>query len=192
MADPIAIAFPRDDAPHRRLTEWWYYTGHLVDAAGGHWGFEFVVFRAERGGFPVSWASHLALTDETGTRFLYAQRSRIGPQVDTSSATSFSFSLLGADQAGTPWTMAGSGGDDRLSATASAAEVAGSGAGTPFGIDLAVQSRKPPALHDGEGWVDFGVAGGAYYFWWRSGQQYVDEGPDWTQEPPHTTQGPLI
>ncbi|TMC65712.1 MAG: hypothetical protein E6J17_01750 [Chloroflexi bacterium] len=164
MADPIAIAFPRDDAPHRRLTEWWYYTGHLVDAAGGHWGFEFVVFRAERGGFPVSWASHLALTDETGTRFLYAQRSGIGPQVDTSSATSFSFSLLGADQAGTPWTMAGSGGDDRLSATASAAEVAGSGAGTPFGIDLAVQPRKPPALHDGDGWVDFGVAGGSYYY----------------------------
>ena len=60
--------------------------------------------------------------------------------------------------------MAGSGGDDRLSATASAAEVAGSGAGTPFGIDLAVQPRKPPALHDGDGWVDFGVAGGSYYY----------------------------
>ena len=64
--DPVPIVFPRDDAPHDRLTEWWYYTGHLRDAAtGDRYGFEFVVFRAERGDFPVSWASHLAITDET-------------------------------------------------------------------------------------------------------------------------------
>jgi putative drug exporter of the RND superfamily len=28
-ADPVPIILPRDDAPHDRLTEWWYYTGHL-------------------------------------------------------------------------------------------------------------------------------------------------------------------
>lgn len=49
--DPIAVALPRDDRPHDRLTEWWYYTGHLRDTAGGTWGFEFVIFRAERGSF---------------------------------------------------------------------------------------------------------------------------------------------
>ena len=42
-----------DDGAHDRLTEWWYDTGHLVDENGGRWGFELVVFRAERGGFPV-------------------------------------------------------------------------------------------------------------------------------------------
>ena len=47
-----ARSLPADDAPHDRLTEWWYYTGHLRDARGGRYGFEFVVFRAERGGFP--------------------------------------------------------------------------------------------------------------------------------------------
>lgn len=162
VADPVPVVFPRDDVPHHRLTEWWYYTGHLVDAAGGHWGFEFVVFRAERGRFPVSWASHLALSDENGKRFLYAQRAEIGPQVDQSSATAFAFSMLGADQS--PWTMAGGGGVDRLRAAAAAGEVAGSGAGTPFAIDLSLKSRKPPALHDGDGWIDFGVAGGSYYY----------------------------
>ena len=36
------------------------------EAGGGRrFGFEFVIFRAERGAFPVTWASHLALTDET-------------------------------------------------------------------------------------------------------------------------------
>ena len=29
----VAISLPRDDAPHDRLTEWWYYTGHLRDDA---------------------------------------------------------------------------------------------------------------------------------------------------------------
>ena len=65
IADPVPILFPRDDGPHHRLTEWWYYTGHLATADGRHFGFEAVVFRAERGDVPVTWASHLALTDET-------------------------------------------------------------------------------------------------------------------------------
>lgn len=35
------------------------------------------------------------------------------------------------------------------------------------------------------------LAGLAYWLWLRSGEPY-DEGPDWTQEPPPTTQGPQI
>ena len=66
-------------APHDRLTEWWYYTGHLDADDGSRYGFEFVIFRAERGGLPVSWASHFALTDEAGGRFHYAQRTAFGP-----------------------------------------------------------------------------------------------------------------
>jgi predicted secreted hydrolase len=163
VADPLPVAFPRDDAPHHRLTEWWYYTGHLVDDAGGRWGFEYVVFRAERGAFPVTWASHLALTDETGKRFLYAQRAEIGRQVDESKPDAgFAFALLGGRAAA--WRMSGSGGDDRLRAAATGDEVAGSGARPPFGLDLALTPHKPPALHDHDGWVDFGPGGGSYYY----------------------------
>jgi len=85
-ADPLPVELPRDDGPHHRLTEWWYYTGHLVAADGRRFGFEYVTFRAERGGFPVSWASHLALTDESADTFAYAQRSAIGGSVDSSPA----------------------------------------------------------------------------------------------------------
>jgi predicted secreted hydrolase len=163
LSDPVPVAFPRDDAPHHRLTEWWYYTGHLVDERGGHWGFEFVVFRGERGAFPVSWASHLALTDEMGKRFMSAQRAQIGSQVDESKpGASFAFAIQSA--AHSVWRMSGSGGADRLGAAAAADEVAGSGAGTPFGMDLALEPHKPPALHDHDGWVDFGPGGGSYYY----------------------------
>ncbi len=74
------MVLPRDDGPHDRLTEWWYYTGHLdgraADGSSHEFGFEYVIFRAERGSFPTTWASHLAITDETGDRFLYAPASR--------------------------------------------------------------------------------------------------------------------
>ncbi|NBP83298.1 hypothetical protein EBU60_05495 [bacterium] len=62
--DPIAVSLPADDAPHDRLTEWWYVTGHLTTLDGAReFGYEAVVFRAKRGQFPVSWASMLVLPD---------------------------------------------------------------------------------------------------------------------------------
>jgi predicted secreted hydrolase len=163
--DPAPIVLPRDDGPHDRLTEWWYYTGHVAAIDGPTFGFEFVVFRAERGGFPVSWASHLALTEEVGGRFLYDQRTEVGAQADRSTsggAGGFDLAITGTDPSqapvGTvakPWTMSGAGGSDRLRA------VGGNGA---FGIDLALEAAKAPALHGADGWIDFGPAGGSYYY----------------------------
>ena len=173
--DPQPVVLPADDAPHERLTEWWYYTGHLRDATGGRWGFEYVIFRAERGGFPVSWASHLALTDETGGTFRYAQRSEIGPQVDVGAgaagaADGFAFAITGFDPTADalitrePWAMVGNDGSDGLRAAAAADEVAGSGALAAFALDLRLRATKPPALHNRIGWIDFGPAGGSYYY----------------------------
>lgn len=180
-ADPQPVVLPRDDGPHDRLTEWWYYTGHLRDDAGGRWGFEFVIFRAERGGFPVTWASHLALTDETGGTFHYAQRAEIGPQVSAGATASgaaapggsapagFALGIRGFDAADpstftrAPWLMAGGGGQDTLAASAGPAEVLGDPV-AGFGLALSLAATKPPALHDGDGYIDFGPAGGSYYY----------------------------
>jgi len=174
-ADPLPVVLPRDDAPHDRLTEWWYYTGHLKADDGSRYGFEFVIFRAERGRFPVSWASHLAVTDERGDRFHYAQRQEIGPQVDRSadedgSADGFDLALTGTDAATassdprSAWTMTGSNGTDRLSAALSSAEATASGAPGGLGLLLDLVATKPPVLHDRDGWIDFGSAGSSYYY----------------------------
>jgi predicted secreted hydrolase len=186
-ADPQPVVLPRDDGPHGRLTEWWYDTGHLVSTDGRRFGFELVVFRAERGGFPVTWASHLALTDEGAGQFHYAQRAEIGPRVDRSprdpagTPTGFSFVMAGANATapeggsggatstsraaapGSPWTMAGGGGSDMLRAAAAGPEVAGD-AVSAFGIDLRLTGSRPAVLHDTDGYVDFGPAGGSYYY----------------------------
>jgi len=165
-ADPVPVELPRDDRPHDRLTEWWYFTGHLRDDGGGSWGFEYVVFRAERGAFPVTWASHLALTDEAGGRFGYAQRTEIGPQVARPAEAGFNLAVQGTlGGAGTDESAWRMGGADtaRLIATAPADEVVG-GIPDGFGLDLLLRTGRPPVLHDKDGWIDFGPAGGSYYY----------------------------
>jgi predicted secreted hydrolase len=175
--DPIPIAFPRDDGPHDRLTEWWYYTGHLQAQDGRTFGFEAVVFRAERGSVPVAWAAHFALTDEGGYAFYYAQRSEIGLQVDHSprgsdgapdgfdldlSGLSPTLIAAGAQPIAAPWHLAGSNGSDRIEAALAPEEAAAAGA--PFGLDLTLHALKAPALHQGNGFIDFGAAGSSYYY----------------------------
>ncbi len=175
--DPIPVELPRDDGPHQRLTEWWYYTGHLENELGRRFGFEAVVFRAERGSVPPSWAAHLALTDEGGRRFSYAQRSEIGPQVDHSprdaAGVPMGFDLQvaglspeliagGAAPFAPAWRLAGSEGVDTIQAALTDEEAAA--AGRSFGLDLALTSTKPAALHGGIGFVEFGPAGSSYYY----------------------------
>jgi predicted secreted hydrolase len=156
--DPVPVTLPADDAPHRRLTEWWYYTGHLRDDAGRRWGFEFVVFRAERGQLPVAWASHLAFTDERDGMFVYDQRSEVGGTADRSAGADagFDFALTTPTVDGTTaaWEMRGSDGSDHLTAAID---------GGP-GLELALETERSPVLHDHDGWVDFGPAGGSYYY----------------------------
>ncbi len=152
--DPQPIRFPQDDGPHDRLTEWWYYTGHLVDQTGARYGFEFVIFRAERGRFPVTWASHIALTDEHGQAFHYAQRSEVGPQVDatatvSSGPNSFVLAISGSDPTqpttdSTPWVMRGYEGTDRLTADLSPDEAAAAGSPGGLGLSLDLIATKPP------------------------------------------------
>ena len=156
--DPRPLLFPRDEAPHDRLTEWWYYTGHLQTDEGRRFGFEFVIFRAERGDYPVAWASHYAITDPTAGSFTYRQRSEFGPQVDRSQAGG-GFDLAVSVPAGltgdgdAPWTMSGGSGRDHFSA------------GMPgYVIELDLSTARPPVLHDGDGWLDLGPAGGTYYY----------------------------
>ncbi|HEX5589777.1 MAG TPA: lipocalin family protein [Candidatus Limnocylindrales bacterium] len=172
--DPQPVTFPRDDGPHDRLTEWWYFTGHLADGDGHRFGFEAVVFRAERGGAPVTWASHVALTDEGAGRFLYGQRAALGPDVDRSprgeedTPVGFDFVMPAIDPAsgapieGEPWRLAGRAGRHAVAAGLSPLEAAA--AGGSFALDLQLVEERAVALHGEIGWLDFGPAGSSYYY----------------------------
>ena len=176
--DPQPIELPRDDAPHDRLTEWWYYTGHLRSDDGRRYGFEYVIFRAERGAFPTSWVSHLAITDEANDRFLYSQRLEVGPAVDKSrlglsdgaTPSGFILAISGFDPTQAvatprrPWIMSGADGRDSLAATLSLDESATAGSPGGLALELSLTATKRAVLHDKDGWIDFGPAGGSYYY----------------------------
>lgn len=138
------VRFPEDEAPHDDLTEWWYYTGHLFTEDGTRYGFEYVIFQAQRGAFPPYYAAHFAVTDSVGQRFAYDQRA--GPNARRGAESGFDLDLGG-------WTMAGALGRDHLTADMDG-----------YAIDLDLTATKPPALHDGDGYVSFGPAGGSYYY----------------------------
>jgi predicted secreted hydrolase len=163
--DPVAISLPRDDAPHDRLTEWWYVTGHLSTLDGSReFGYEAVVFRAQRGGFPVTWASHIAISEKPrGNRagsFSYDQRTEVGPQVNVapimSRPVSAAFAITGANPLDPatlgrdPWVM--------LVLPDGGMEIGGNG------LMLQLGAGRAPILHDTDGWVAFADAGGSYYY----------------------------
>lgn len=138
------IQLPRDEAPHDALSEWWYYTGHLDAADGGHYGFELVIFQAVRKGYPVGYAAHFAVTDYASRSFHYFQR-------QTSS-----LALQGGgkyDLSVGDWRLGGSNGDDYLFAEDSG-----------YGLDLTAKAEKRPVLQRGTGIISFGPAGSSYYY----------------------------
>jgi predicted secreted hydrolase len=138
------VRFPEDEAPHDMLTEWWYYTGHLFTEDGDRYGFEYVFFQANRGSFPPYYAAHFAVTDNPNGRFAYDEKAGVDAIRETGQG--FNLELDG-------WAMSGALGRDTLRA-----EMDG------YAIDLVLTATKPPVLHNGIGYVDFGPAGGSYYY----------------------------
>jgi predicted secreted hydrolase len=137
------VIFPKDEAPHGDLTEWWYYTGHLEAADGRRWGFELVSFQILRATLEPFYIAHFAITDQQRQRFQYDVRGSRGAQEQPPEG--FSLNVDG-------WRMRGLMGNDALQA-----------AMTDYGIDLSLATSRPPVLHDG-GLVTFGPAGDSYYY----------------------------
>ncbi len=147
------VRFPQDEAPHRNLTEWWYYTGHLSGQDSGgkrhRYGFEFVIFQNLRGDFPPVYAAHFAIADITAGAFRYDQRLMQEPRaVIPDGVSTDGFHLALGD-----WMMQGLNGHDRLQASM-----------PDYQIALDLQAKKPPVLHGGNGLITYGLVGFSYYY----------------------------
>ena len=68
----------------------------------------------------------------------------------------------GAPPIAAPWRLSGTNGTDRIQAAFAEAEAADAGA--TVALDLDLRAVKPAALHDGDGFIDFGPAGSSYYY----------------------------
>lgn len=142
---PTPVTFPQDDGRHQAPLEWWYYTGHLATAAGDDYGFEFVVFKGEVGGIG-GLAAHFAVTDNVESEFHYDQRLTLDRERSAESGSGFDLSVG-------DWRMRGAGGEDHLTAA-----IPG------YAISLDLIAEKPPALHDADGYIDYGEGEYSYYY----------------------------
>jgi predicted secreted hydrolase len=147
------IRFPRDEAPHRDLTEWWYYTGHLnavmPDGRLHHYGFELVFFQSLRSDYPPIYTAHFAISDITRGEFHYDQRRLSEPNAripDGTSTSGFAVSI-------NDWSARGLNGHDHLRASMDG-----------YAIDLSLDALKPPTLHNGNGLITYGLGGFSYYY----------------------------
>jgi predicted secreted hydrolase len=147
------IRFPQDEASHRDLTEWWYYTGHMNAVAPGgqlhHYGFELVIFQALRSDLPPVYAAHFAISDVTRGQFHYDQKRLVEPRADIPAGRS----TRGVNVSVGNWSIVGMNGLDRLTA-----EMAN------YAIHLTLRAVKSPTLHNGNGLITYGLAGFSYYY----------------------------
>ena len=147
------VRFPQDEAAHRDLTEWWYYTGHfnavLPNGTTRHYGFELVFFQALRSTFPPVYAAHFAISDVTDGAFHFDQRRQTEPDAVLPDGTS----SAGINVSIGDWTIRGVNGLDHL-----AASMPG------YVLRVDVQGLKPATLHNGNGILTFGIGGFSYYY----------------------------
>jgi predicted secreted hydrolase len=147
------IRFPQDEAPHRDLTEWWYYTGHINAAIPGgqmhHYGFELVFFQALRGDLPPVYAAHFAISDITRGEFHFDQRRLTEPNAVLSDGTSTrGFNIQIED-----WSIKGINGSDHLNAKME-----------NYSLHIGLEGIKPATLHNRNGLITYGLGGFSYYY----------------------------
>jgi predicted secreted hydrolase len=153
-ARPLApIRFPQDEAPHRDLTEWWYYTGHMSavtpDGKTHEYGFELVFFQALRSNLPPVYLAHFAISDLSRGEFHYDQRRLTEPDAVIPNGTS----TAGFNISINNWSVQGLNGHDHLQASMDG-----------YTIDLNLDGLKPPTLHNGNGLITYGLGGFSYYY----------------------------
>ena len=141
------VRFPGDEAPHTNITEWWYYTGHVLTADGQRYGVEYVIFQGSRADFPIGYAAHFAIIDAKAQTFAFDEDVAIARDVRFGGSDGFDLRV-------NDWTMRGVNGSDLLHARMK------SGA---FGIDVTANDAKGPVLQGG-GQFSYGPGGSSYYY----------------------------
>lgn len=142
---PWRWVFPKDHGSHPDFrTEWWYFTGNLVDDMKNHYGYQLtffrqgVIFKAKDPNNP--WAirdvyfAHFTLTDVASDRFWFSERiSRKGPGLSGASEKGMHVWLLN-------WMAKMEGNSIRLEARTKDMQ-----------LSLVLIPRKPAILHGDKG-----------------------------------------
>ena len=138
-----SVRIPQDDAAHDDMTEWWYYNGHLETESGEKFSYHYTIFAHKA--LTTHTIVHLSLLDHQTNKSYQFQKRIPGFE----SSTNKGKVLVGS----TPWTIALNDGKDHLQAK------------TPkLVLNLHLESKEDVILQDTNGFLDFEIAGGSYYY----------------------------
>jgi predicted secreted hydrolase len=137
------INFAKDQGEHKaKLSEWWYYNGHLNTSTGKKYGYEFCFFRST----PFIYFAHVAITDENNQKF-YFERKFYSPETVKTSKTlsSLAFENQTVQQTGEfSYKLQGEVG--------------------PFKFNLNLDMEKGPLVINGNGLIDMPEGTNSYYY----------------------------
>lgn len=139
---PISpVTFPVDEAPHDVLTDWWYYSGHVVTEDNERYGVMFVIAQTLRNDLPAAYVANFGLSDAYQKKYKSEERSILvnRDQVTFGGSDGFHFNVKG-------WTLDGLSGVDHIHAHMSDGS---------YGINLRLQDIKGIAL-PGNGTISYG------------------------------------
>ena len=141
------VRLPADDAAHDKLTEWWYYSGHLQTDSGERYSFHVASFL--RGGTLLHAVFQGSLLDHQ-TEKLYTEQARTAGNPSDGRRDGFNLTFGG-------WQLSGEGAQHRARMS-----------GKDFALDLQLADSHSPVLHQVPntpiaGLLDFGAAGMSYY-----------------------------
>lgn len=172
------IVLPRDAAPHKDLSEWWYYTGHITDG-DQKWGFEVTIFQADvkamlnvdTGGY--GYMCHVAVTDIAGDTHYQHETISLQPAIWQALPI-----VLEVDEC--HLELDGDGHDHIVAQIPQGMETWGKA--TPWTIDLTMEPKKRVTRHGGDGIIPMSTGGGSswYYSYTRlatSGTLTTPQGP---------------
>lgn len=139
--------FPRDHGLHADFqTEWWYFTGNLIDENGRFWGYQLTFFRQgaykgqepQRSRFIVRDLkfAHFAVSDLGGGLFRFAQKTSRGSFGEAGFGSSGEGELAWIEN----WRLGSNGHSFVLKAAHEDAQ-----------IELELRSRKQPVIHGANG-----------------------------------------
>lgn len=156
-ASESKIQLPRDDAFREdQQLQWWYWTGHLTDNNGRHYGFELVFFYADASKLSGEVQSLLkipvmmgqaAVTDISRNGF-FPNSSNQPFSTPREIPDAFDFAVDDGTM-----TAAGGGGSDTL-------HVAVDG----YTLDVQLRETRPPVLHYDGNKHEYGFGGYTYYY----------------------------
>jgi len=158
---PHTWVFPRDHGAHPAFkTEWWYFTGNLVDSLERKFGYQLTIFRQGVQFTPAQanskWAvrdfyfGHLAISDISANRFHMAERVTRGALGEATASSDRMDVVMG------PWSIE-QGRDERIQLSAREDDVA---------VVLSARPMKPLILEGVKGLSRKGAGEGqaSYYY----------------------------